>query len=113
VHLTLPTVRVAIFLVDHAADRHWLQDVCRRTGLQSGAVHPILGRMLKAGWLEDEWEGDDPRPPARRYYRLTGDGRRALEGLLARARGDARFTHLFTKPPIPTFQPPSGGRRHE
>jgi DNA-binding PadR family transcriptional regulator len=110
VHLTLPTVRVAMFLVENADDRHWLQDACRRTGLQSGAVHPILRRMLDAGWLVDEWEGDDPRPPARRYYRVTVGGRRELEGLLSRARGDARFTHLFAKPPTPTFQPPRHGR---
>lgn len=104
--LTPPRVQVALFLVEHAGERHWLQDMCRRTGLKSGVVHPVLQRMFDAGWLDDEWAGDPPHPPTRRYYRVSKQGGRALEALLARARGDGRFTQLFPKPPAPTFQQP-------
>jgi DNA-binding transcriptional regulator PaaX len=103
--LTLAAVLVGRALVDQAGDRQWLADICRRAGVERGVAHPVLQRMFEAGWLEDEWEGV-PRPPNRRYYRVTEKGLLALEGLLARARGDARFKHLFVKPPAPTFQPP-------
>jgi DNA-binding transcriptional regulator PaaX len=107
--LTLPAVLVGRALVDQAGDRQWLADICRRAGVKEGAAHPVLQRMFDAGWLVDEWEGK-ARPPNRRYYRVTDHGLVALEGLLARARGDGRFTHLFTRPPTPTFQPPRHGR---
>jgi hypothetical protein len=109
VRLTLPAVLVGRALVDQAGDRQWLADICHRAGVQQGAAHPVLQRMFDAGWLVDEWEGA-PRPPSRRYYRVTADGLLALEGFLARARGDSRFTDLFPKPPVPTFQPPSESR---
>lgn len=113
--LTLAAVLVGRALLDRAVDRQWLQDVCRRTGLKSGVVHPILRRMHNEGWLADEWDGDATGPPARRYYHLTTPGLNELERFLARARGDGRFTHLFPKPPAPTFQTPrsdaAGGAR--
>lgn len=110
----MPAVLVGRALVDQAADRQWLADICRRAGVKEGVAHPVLQRMFDAGWLSDEWEGAG-RPPSRRYYRVTDDGRVALEAFLARARGDARFAGLFPKPPAPTFQSPSsdaaGGAR--
>src|SRR5690349_12515083 len=49
----------------------------RATGHPSGALYPMLTRLLAAGWLEAHWEDVDPVAegrPARRYYRLTPDG---------------------------------------
>ncbi|WP_236050411.1 PadR family transcriptional regulator [Nonomuraea cypriaca] len=47
------------------------------TGLASGSLYPILGRLKKNGWITASTEDIDPRVegrPARRYYTLTSDG---------------------------------------
>jgi DNA-binding PadR family transcriptional regulator len=54
--------------------------ITERTGLKSGSISPILQRLEGMSWLESRWEDQaqaaaDGRPP-RRYYRLTGLGRR-------------------------------------
>ncbi len=50
-------------------------DLLGETGLQSGALYPILMRLADRDLLEAEWESDAPagRPP-RHLYRLTADG---------------------------------------
>jgi PadR family transcriptional regulator len=61
--------------------------VSQESGVRSGALYPILHRMLDEGWLEDGWESfdaDAKRPP-RRYYTLTDLGRAELAKLLAAA----------------------------
>ena len=59
---------------DPAGWRHGY-DLLRETGLQSGALYPILMRLADRDLLEAEWESDAPagRPP-RHLYRLTADG---------------------------------------
>jgi PadR family transcriptional regulator, regulatory protein PadR len=42
-----------------------------------GTVYPLLTRIREEGLVETFWE-ESPQGPARRYYRLTRDGRRAL-----------------------------------
>lgn len=56
-------------------------------GLMSGTVHPILARLEAAGWVDSRWEDVDPRAagrPARRYYRLTGEGAEQARAALAK-----------------------------
>ena len=56
-------------------------------GLMSGTVHPILARLESAGWVESRWEDVDPQVagrPARRYYRITGEGVQLARAELAR-----------------------------
>ena len=56
-------------------------------GLMSGTVHPILARLESAGWVESRWEDVDPQAagrPARRYYRITGEGVQLARAQLAR-----------------------------
>lgn len=89
--LTLATVSVARALLSQQQTRQWGRDIARRAGSESGTVHPILQRMVEAEWLEAWPEG------SRRYYQVTKRGRAELEALLARARGDARFTSLFPR----------------
>lgn len=89
-------VQVALALMSAPADRHWGYELGKSAGVRSGALYPILRRMLSDGWLSDGWE--DPatiqgRPP-RRYYEITDDGRRELGALLARAEIDPRFRGL-------------------
>jgi DNA-binding PadR family transcriptional regulator len=57
-------------------------DVIDRTGLPSGTVYPALSRLERDGYVRSAWE--DPEAahregrPARRYYRITAPGTRAL-----------------------------------
>ena len=43
-----------------------------------GTVYPLLTRLREDGLVETFWQESSQGPP-RRYYRLTKDGRRALE----------------------------------
>lgn len=67
---------VAALLADTTAERYGLQ-LMHDTGLPSGTLYPILVRLERAGWVASQWEQIDPVAegrPARRFYRLTGDG---------------------------------------
>lgn len=94
-------LQVAAALMDDPEGRHWGYDLTRRGGVRSGALYPILGRMLDEGWLTDGWEdpaetGGD-RPP-RRYYTITELGLQQMGALLAKAQNDARFRGLKASP---------------
>ena len=56
--------------------------VIDRTGLPSGTVYPALSRLERDGYVTSAWESDvDAHAagrPARRYYRVTAPGVRAL-----------------------------------
>ena len=57
----------------------------------------LIQRMSDEGWLDDRWEDVltiKNRPP-RRYYVLTGLGRKELAAVLRDARQDARFGSLI------------------
>jgi DNA-binding PadR family transcriptional regulator len=61
-------------------------DIIDQTGLPSGTVYPALSRLERDGYLRSAWE-DESRAhaegrPARRYYRITAPGARALERAL-------------------------------
>jgi len=61
-------------LADPGGWRHGY-DIARRTGLASGTLYPILGRLSDGGLLETRWEDDPPEGrPRRHLYRLTGEG---------------------------------------
>ena len=46
-----------------------------------GTIYPILGRLTRSGVVEAEWiSGETPHP--RKYYRLSNQGRRALDEML-------------------------------
>ncbi len=67
-------------------------DISRETGLASGTLYPILGRLADRGLLETRWEESplDGRP-RRHLYRLTAAGAaRAAEVLAAEARPATR-----------------------
>src|SRR5262245_9502431 len=61
-------------------------DIIDSTGLPSGTVYPALSRLERDGYVRSAWE-DERRAhregrPARRYYRLTAPGVRALNEAL-------------------------------
>lgn len=90
---------LAAFLEDPEADRYGLE-LMRASGHPSGTLYPILLRLQNAGWVVAYWEDIDPVAagrPARRYYRLTPDGRvsarteiAALQAQLNRGLGGAK-----------------------
>jgi PadR family transcriptional regulator len=43
-----------------------------------GTIYPLLSRLRRDGLVETTWRESESGPP-RRYYRLTGEGRRALD----------------------------------
>jgi PadR family transcriptional regulator, regulatory protein PadR len=95
--LTHALVQVAQVLAAEADQRHWGYSLSQRTGVRSGVLYPMLSRMLEWGWLSAEWE--DPgvtegRLP-RRYYCVSGIGRKRLNQILDKARRDQRFQALF------------------
>ena len=62
-------------------------DIIDHTGLPSGTVYPALSRLERDGYVRSAWEDEqqahrDGRP-ARRYYRITAPGTRALDHSLA------------------------------
>jgi DNA-binding PadR family transcriptional regulator len=57
-------------------------DIMDATGLPSGTVYPVLGRLERDGYVRSKWESHalaqrDKRPP-RRYYEITASGSRML-----------------------------------
>lgn len=69
-------------------------DLVGRTGLSSGTVYPVLGRLRRRGWVEGVWEdqavADREGRPRRKYYRLTPRGAEILDVELARMAALAR-----------------------
>jgi PadR family transcriptional regulator PadR len=62
-------------------------DIMTATRLPSGTVYPALSRHARDGYVRFAWEDAEKAHrdgrPARRYYRLTPEGRRALDAALA------------------------------
>ena len=66
-------------------------DVIDQTGLPSGTVYPALSRLERDGLVKSAWENEqdahaDGRP-ARRYYKLTAPGVKALAETTSYYRG--------------------------
>jgi DNA-binding PadR family transcriptional regulator len=61
-------------------------DIIDHTGLPSGTVYPALSRLERDGLVRSSWENEArahrEARPARRYYRLTAPGARALDDSL-------------------------------
>ena len=54
-------------------------------------MYRVLQRLCEAGWVDYEWEAQNPEPgkPRRRFYWLTEDGRVGATAVLqAPAAGD-------------------------
>jgi len=83
--MTYPT---AVTLIAIRNGHRYGFDVMDATGLPDGTVYPILRRLERRGLLEGHWESEAKarleQRPARRYYRLTAEGERAVEEALSR-----------------------------
>lgn len=59
-------------------------DLLRETGLKSGTLYPILGRLQQGGWLEQRWQkASEPGRPPRHLYRLSRQGKIAAREMIA------------------------------
>jgi DNA-binding PadR family transcriptional regulator len=62
-------------------------DIIDETGLPSGTVYPALSRLERDGYVRSAWEDEQHAfregRPARRYYRITAPGTRALDEAMA------------------------------
>jgi PadR family transcriptional regulator PadR len=65
-------------------------DIIDHTGLPSGTVYPALSRLERDGYVRSAWEDDHKAHRegrhARRYYRITAPGTRALDAALTHYR---------------------------
>jgi PadR family transcriptional regulator PadR len=90
-----PSVKVARALLAEPEREFWGYQLTKAVGYPSGVVYPVLGRMVKAGWLVARQEPKDVRPrPARKYLTLTEQGRTELAGWLKKVDDDPRFFSL-------------------
>ncbi|MBU1081941.1 MAG: PadR family transcriptional regulator [Spirochaetes bacterium] len=66
-----------------------LMELLGRAGLDigEGSLYPLLARMVREGTLEAEWESPSEGHP-RKYYRVSGFGRRFLARLREERSGD-------------------------
>jgi DNA-binding PadR family transcriptional regulator len=69
-----------------------------------GTLYTSIKRMLKAGWIEESDDRPDPKldDERRRYYRLTGLGRRVTQAeteRFSRTLDLARSSGLLTTVP--------------
>ena len=91
--MTIPTQLVLQALIE--ADEAYGAQLGAQTRLPSGTVHPILARLEGLDWVRSRWEDIDPATegrPARRYYRLTTEGRDQARAALARAASQVRVS---------------------
>jgi DNA-binding PadR family transcriptional regulator len=63
-------------------------DIMEATGLPSGTVYPALRRLEQQSLIHSTWEKASKalaeQRPARKYYKLTGPGERALSKAVQR-----------------------------
>ncbi|MCT9009439.1 PadR family transcriptional regulator [Streptomyces rhizosphaerihabitans] len=86
IRLTPATAKVLKELLDDVQGQHYGREIMQATGLKSGSLYPILARLERQGVIEAEKEEIDPVEagrPARRYYKITGEGARAARLALA------------------------------
>jgi DNA-binding PadR family transcriptional regulator len=82
-------------------------DIMDATGLPSGTVYPILGRLERDGYVRSRWEAQntalrEKRPP-RRYYEVTAAGAKAL------ARSIQHYRTLGGRPALMARRAPLPG----
>lgn len=100
--MTIPTQLVLRALLEDPTRETYGLEICRKAGLPTGTIHPILARLEKEfGWLTSRWEdvkAEEAGRPRRRYYRLTEDGAERARIALARATTSISALGLRTRP---------------
>jgi PadR family transcriptional regulator, regulatory protein PadR len=72
--------------LDSPGDETYGFELAQATGLPSGTIYPILGRLADEGLVKSRWEEVETKAQRRRrrYYELTGEGRRAAQAATAK-----------------------------
>ena len=88
------TLEYAILLLIRSEDRYGydlIQSMEQYPMLrtQESTVYPLLRRLLKSGYLDSYWKNTEDGVPPRKYYKMTDQGRKYLEGL------DHNWQHLI------------------
>jgi PadR family transcriptional regulator, regulatory protein PadR len=72
----------AIILLAIANGRRYGFEIMDATGLPSGTIYPALRRLEKARLIRSDWDAtaaSESYGPPRKYFRVTGEGKSALE----------------------------------
>jgi PadR family transcriptional regulator PadR len=87
--------RVLQVLLDAPTEETYGYQLAEASGLASGSIYPILRRLEDEGWITSRWEEIEAARERRRrrYYRLTGEGRRQARVATAK---EARALRLLT-----------------
>ena len=83
--LTLQTLKILGVILSAAPSPTAGADIANVTQIASGTLYPVLFRLEEAGWLESQWEDEDPKTlgrPRRRLYRVTALGARKTKSAL-------------------------------
>jgi PadR family transcriptional regulator, regulatory protein PadR len=102
--LTPQTIAVLRVLLAEPGVPHYGLEIARETGLKTGTLHPILGRLQQAGWVESFWEEptehENQGRPRRRYYSLYANGTETIRQAVEEATQDNELgaTHLRPQP---------------
>lgn len=83
---TQATLKVAAALLAKPDEWHWGYSLHCDTGVHTGTLYPMLGRMIQGGLLHHKWQHPDDMSPGqiqpRHYYALTDKGRAELGALI-------------------------------
>lgn len=88
-----PTRLVFQAFLDAPSDETYGFKLAEATGLPSGTIYPILRRLEDEGFVRSHWAAVDggSQRRRRRYYELTGEGRRAAHAATAEQRRALRL----------------------
>jgi DNA-binding PadR family transcriptional regulator len=87
----------AIILLAIENGRRYGFEIMEATGLPSGTIYPALRRLEKAKFIRSDWESSaasESQGPPRKYFRVTPEGRTALEAAGKRFPAVAQLTDL-------------------
>jgi PadR family transcriptional regulator PadR len=88
-----PTRLVFQAFLDAPSDETYGFELAQATGLASGTIYPILRRLEDDGWIRSRWAEVETGSQRRRrkYYELTGAGRRVAQEATAEQRTALRL----------------------
>lgn len=91
--LSTATQLVFQAFLDAPSDETYGFELAEATDLPSGTIYPILRRLEDEGFVKSRWVEVDTgsQRRRRRYYELTGEGRRAAQVATARSREALRL----------------------
>lgn len=78
---TQALIQIVSALPSRSDAMFWGYEIMQATGLKSGTVYPLLQKLCDEEMLSSSWVG------RRRYYHLTGKGRRFVKAIKVTQEG--------------------------